>query len=90
MLAALYAKKQGVPHVYARIFECALLRVADRRDRTHSNVVRDLSCRIKPQRITVHCDVHMYPIPERDAALTKGNLLEHVFNRELAIIWAAG
>jgi exopolyphosphatase/guanosine-5'-triphosphate,3'-diphosphate pyrophosphatase len=68
----------------------ALLRVADGLDRTHRNVVQDLSCRITPQKITVHCDVRMYPIPERDAALTKGNLLEHLFDRKLVITWEAG
>jgi putative phosphoesterase len=67
----------------------ALLRVADGLDRTHNNVVQDLSCRISPQQITIHCDVWMYPIPEREKALSKGDLLERTFDRELVISWEA-
>jgi len=65
----------------------ALLRVADGLDRTHRNVVEDLSCEITPQQITVSCSVRMYPIPEREEALDKGDLLERVFDRDLLIDW---
>ena len=65
----------------------ALLRVADGLDRTHRNVVQDLSCDLSPHRIGVRCAVCMYPVPERDAALEKGDLLERAFDRELLIEW---
>jgi len=65
----------------------AILRVADGLDRTHRNVVEDLACEISPQRITIRCDVRMYPIPEREQALRKGDLFEHAFDRELVIGW---
>jgi putative phosphoesterase len=65
----------------------ALLRVADGLDRTHRNVVQDLSCEILPRQIAVCCAVCMYPIPEREEALHKGDLLERAFERELLIEW---
>jgi putative phosphoesterase len=65
----------------------ALLRVADGLDRTHRSVVEDLSCEVSPRQIVVGCAVRMYPIPERDQALEKGDLLERAFERELLIDW---
>lgn len=65
----------------------ALLRVADGLDRTHRNVVQDLSCGVSPRQIAVSCSVRMYPIPEREQALDKGDLLERTFDRELVIEW---
>jgi hypothetical protein len=67
----------------------AALRVADGLDRTHRSVVEDLSCEISPLQIAVCCAVRMYPIPEREEALEKGNLLERAFDRELLIEWQA-
>jgi len=64
-----------------------LLRVADGLDRTHRNVVQGVSCDVKPQDVTVTCEVRMYPGPERDAALEKGRLLERALDRELVISW---
>lgn len=65
----------------------ALLRVADGLDRTHRSVVDDLSCEISSKQIALCCDVCMYPIPEREYALKKGDLFEHVFDRELIVTW---
>jgi exopolyphosphatase/guanosine-5'-triphosphate,3'-diphosphate pyrophosphatase len=65
----------------------ALLRVADGLDRTHRNVVEDLSCGISPRQIIVCCAVRMYPIPEREYALDKAELLERAFDRELLVEW---
>lgn len=65
----------------------ALLRVADGLDRTHRRVVEDLWCEIEARRIVVTCNVRMYPIPEREAAKRKGDLLESVFQRELLVRW---
>ncbi len=72
---------------YHVIVLAALLRVADGLDRTHRNVVEDLSCDISHRQIAVCCDVRMYPIPEREKALHKGDLLERAFERELLIEW---
>jgi putative phosphoesterase len=65
----------------------ALLRVADGLDRTHRSVVHDLTCAISPRQIIVSCAVRMYPIPEREYALYKGDLLERAFDRELLVDW---
>lgn len=65
----------------------ALLRVADGLDRTHRDVVEELWCKIDSRKIVVSCAVRMYPIPEREAALKKGSLLQHAFDRELLIDW---
>ncbi|MFO7742022.1 MAG: hypothetical protein R6X31_06895, partial [Anaerolineae bacterium] len=65
----------------------ALLRVADGLDRTHRDVVEDLSCDVSPRQIVVRCAVRMYPVPEREYALEKGDLLERAFDRELQVEW---
>lgn len=67
----------------------AILRVADGLDRTHRSVVEDLWCEIEPRQIVVRCAVWMYPIPERERALEKGDLLERAFDRELVVEWDA-
>lgn len=65
----------------------ALLRVADGLDRTHRTVVEDLTCEISPRQIVVSCAVRMNPLPEREQALEKGDLLRRAFDRELLIDW---
>ncbi len=63
----------------------ALLRVADGLDRTHRNVVEELTCELSPQQITVRCATRGYAEAEREQALAKGSLLEQIFDRELVI-----
>ncbi|MEA3376073.1 MAG: YfcE family phosphodiesterase [Chloroflexota bacterium] len=65
----------------------ALLRVADGLDRTHRDVVEELSCDVSPRQIVVRCAVRMYPVPEREYALEKRDLLERAFDRELQVEW---
>ena len=65
----------------------AILRVADGLDRTHQSLVQDLSCEITPEQILVRCSVSSPAEVERMFALKKGQLLEKVFRRELAIEW---
>jgi putative phosphoesterase len=65
----------------------AILRVADGLDRTHQNLIEDLSCGISPEQITVRCQVHRPAEVERQAALKKGQLLGKVFKRNLVIEW---
>ena len=64
-----------------------ILRVADGLDRTHREVVQDLSCKMPPGKIIIRCGVRMYPIPEQEYALKKGDLLERAFDRELVVEW---
>lgn len=63
----------------------AFLRVADGLDRTHRNIVENLTCEISPQQITVRCAVRGYAEAERERALDKGRLLEQVLGRGLVI-----
>jgi exopolyphosphatase/guanosine-5'-triphosphate,3'-diphosphate pyrophosphatase len=65
----------------------AILRVADGLDRTHNSLVQDLSCEVTPEQILVRCIVIRPAEIERMFALKKGQLMEKVFNRELAIEW---
>jgi len=65
----------------------AILRVADGLDRTHQSLVQDLSCEITPEHILVRCSVSSPAEVERMFALKKGQLMEKVFKRELAIEW---
>lgn len=65
----------------------ALLRAIDGLDRTYEGVVKDLACRTSPRRIIVGCAVEEDLVPERDAGLDKGDLLERAFDRELVLEW---
>ena len=66
----------------------AILRVADGLDRTHQNLIKDLSCETTPERILVRCSVNQPAEIERMFALKKGQqLLEKVMERELVIEW---
>jgi exopolyphosphatase/pppGpp-phosphohydrolase len=80
--AALEPKDQDIVRVLA-----ACLRVADGLDRTHWSVVDDLWCEILPDLIIVHWSVSDNAEQERIEALDKGQLLEQVFGRRLAITW---
>jgi putative phosphoesterase len=63
----------------------AILRVADGLDRTHEHVVGRISAAITPQQIRIDCEVHGPSDEERRFALTKGRLLEEMFDRTLVI-----
>lgn len=63
----------------------AMLRVADGMDRTHRSLVQDLSCEVTPEQILVKCLVSGSAEAEREWGLRKGNLMEKVFKRSLAI-----
>jgi exopolyphosphatase/guanosine-5'-triphosphate,3'-diphosphate pyrophosphatase len=80
--AALGPEDQDIARVLA-----ACIRVADGLDRTHWSVVDDLWCEILTDLIIVHCLVSDDAEQERIEALEKGQLLEQVFGRRLAITW---
>ena len=63
----------------------AILRVADGLDRTHGDVVRDLSCQVTEKSVTLRCQVTGPAEEERQAALAKGDLFEQVFRRHSVI-----
>jgi len=64
-----------------------MLRVADGLDRTHQNLVKNLSCEVLPKRLVLRCAVRRPAEDERQEALDKGALLEQVFERKLVIEW---
>ena len=64
-----------------------ILRVADGLDRTHQNLVKNLSCEVLPKRLVLRCAVRRPAEDERQEALDKGTLLEQVFERKLVIEW---
>lgn len=68
----------------------ALLRGVDGLDRTYEGVVRDLACELSPRRIIVCCAVEEGFVPEQDAKVDKGDLLERAFDRELVVAWGSG
>jgi Exopolyphosphatase len=65
----------------------SLLRLADGLDRTHQNLVRDVSCKVSDERITLLCKVLRPAEDERTSGLDKGDLFEKVFKRKLGIEW---
>jgi exopolyphosphatase/pppGpp-phosphohydrolase len=65
----------------------SLLRVADGLDRTHQNLVQDVTCKVSDEKITLLCKVLRPAEDERASGLEKGDLLEKVFKRKLGIEW---
>ena len=65
----------------------AILRVADGLDRSHQDLVQDLSCEVTEDEILIKCSVSRPAEIERMFALKKGQLLEKVFKRSLAVEW---
>jgi len=64
----------------------AILRVADGLDRTHQNLIKDLSCEITPEKIIIRCSVNQSAEIECAFALKKGRqLLEEVMEREMVV-----
>jgi exopolyphosphatase/guanosine-5'-triphosphate,3'-diphosphate pyrophosphatase len=63
----------------------AILRVADGLDYTHQSLVQELSCVLSPKQIVIRCIVKGPAEEERQRALQKGDLLEEVFERKLAV-----
>ena len=63
----------------------AILRVADGLDRTHRNVVANVSARTTARRVHIFCRVRGPAQEEQRVALEKGRLLQEVFDRELVI-----
>jgi exopolyphosphatase/guanosine-5'-triphosphate,3'-diphosphate pyrophosphatase len=63
----------------------AILRVADGLDRTHRSVVRQLSAKVLPKRVRIHCVVRAPAEEERESALRKGDLFTETFHREVSI-----
>jgi len=65
----------------------AILRVADGLDRSHQSLVHDLSCEITKKQILIKCSASRPAEIEHMFGLKKGQLLEKVFKRDLAIEW---
>jgi exopolyphosphatase/pppGpp-phosphohydrolase len=78
--AALSTRDQRIVSILA-----ALLRVADGLDRTHENIVEDLTCKVTNDKIIITLKVKGPADEERREALEKGDLLEKVYARKLDI-----
>lgn len=78
--AALPAERQQALSVLG-----GLVRVADGLDRSHGDIVANVTCQVTPQRIVVRCQTLGWAEPERQAAQRKGNLLENALRRVLTI-----
>ncbi|VVB97542.1 Calcineurin-like phosphoesterase superfamily domain protein [uncultured archaeon] len=63
----------------------AILRVADGLDFTQQSLVKDITCEVSPEQVTINCAVSGEAEIEQKRALEKGDLFEKVFNRELII-----
>ncbi len=63
----------------------AILRVADGLDFTQQSLVKDITCEVSPETVTVNCAVSGDAETEKQRAMKKGDLFEKVFNRDLAI-----
>jgi exopolyphosphatase/guanosine-5'-triphosphate,3'-diphosphate pyrophosphatase len=60
----------------------ALLRIADGLDRSHRQIVTDITCRVRPRRIEMDAVARRDCEVELEAARRKANLFERVFDRE--------
>ncbi len=63
----------------------AILRVADGLDFTQQSLVKDITCEVSPEQVTINCAVSGEAETEKERAMEKGDLFEKVFNRDLAI-----
>ncbi len=71
----------------------AILRLANALDHSHQGVIQDIVCDLSPKKILVRCTTHPGPSPEsrlpaeteRLNALQRGDLLEQVLERKLAV-----
>jgi hypothetical protein len=61
--------------------------VADGLDRTHRGLIQDFSCAITEKEIRLSCKAKWPAEMERQQALEKGELLEQILERRLAIDW---
>ncbi len=61
----------------------AILRIADGLDRTHTNAVRSLDCRIEDAQVTISLKTPRNPIDELFAGRKKAALFEKVFRRKV-------
>ena len=62
-----------------------ILRVADGLDRTHTNGVRDLTCRIGPKDLVIRCRTDGSAAAEQWAATEKADLLQLALGRKVMI-----
>ena len=76
--AALPARARRAVDVLA-----ALLRIADGLDRSHSAVVRDLTCKVRPKKVTVKLKTRADAQLEIWGAARKADLFESVFARPI-------
>ncbi len=63
----------------------AILRVADGLDFTQQSLVKDITCEVSPDQVSINCAVSGEAEIEQKRALEKGELFEKVFNRDLVI-----
>jgi putative phosphoesterase len=63
----------------------AILRVADGLDFTQQSLVKDITCVVSPEQVTINCSVSGEAEIEQKRAMEKGDLFEKVFNRDLTI-----
>jgi len=68
----------------------AILRLADGLDRTHQNVVQDLTCSVSLQKVVVSLKVKSPADEEHREAMEKSDLFEKIFNRKVEITWKLG
>lgn len=65
----------------------AFLRTADGLDRSHMNLIQNLSCDILSERIILKLKASKTPALEIEVGKQKADLLEQVFKRDLVIQW---
>ncbi|MDN7024879.1 hypothetical protein FGU65_08260 [Methanoculleus sp. FWC-SCC1] len=65
----------------------ALLRIADGLDASHTSAVRDIRCRSDGKMTVLTCTGARTAVPERDAAVKKGDLFRETFSQEIVIEW---
>jgi exopolyphosphatase/guanosine-5'-triphosphate,3'-diphosphate pyrophosphatase len=66
----------------------SFLRLADGMDRSHQSLIRDLTCRIKEDKITIVCQVQQPPVDEKAAALDRTDLIQKALKKKIEIVWS--
>jgi exopolyphosphatase/pppGpp-phosphohydrolase len=80
--AALNPEEQAIVRSLA-----ALLRVADGLDSTHQGRIRYINCKIKPNKVVIHCASAGIAHEEEASVAEKSDLFQQVFNKKIEVDW---
>jgi exopolyphosphatase/guanosine-5'-triphosphate,3'-diphosphate pyrophosphatase len=65
----------------------ALLRLGDALDSTHRGRIQEIACKVKSDKVIIHCTTQVPALLEKAAILKKSDLFRQVFGRSVSLKW---